>query len=169
MNGLISLFKSFGYAFSGIFQALKYERNMRIHLVCVAYMYSFLLVYDFFEVSRTQFALIFLANAMVMAAELINTAIERTVDLASDKFTQNGKIAKDTAAGAVLICAIFAVLVGIAILFQPEAFTKLFRYYVQKPYMFLIFIASIALSTVFIFKGFGKNSTQDNSSKRNNK
>ncbi len=166
MKSLISLFKSFGYAFRGIYQALKYERNMRIHLTCVAYMYSFLLIYDFFKVNATQFAVIFLANAMVMAAELVNTAIERTVDLASEKFTENGKIAKDTAAGAVLICAIFAVLAGVAILFQPEAFKALFNYYVEKPYMFAVFILSIILSTVFIFRGFGKNSTQDNSTKK---
>lgn len=166
MKSLLSLFKSFGYAFRGIFQALKYERNMRIHLVCVAYMYSFLLIYDFFEVSRTQFAIIFLANALVMAAELVNTAVERTVDLASEKFTENGKIAKDTAAGAVLICAFFSVLAGVAILFQPEAFKSLFLYYTQKPYMFVIFVLSIALSTVFIFKGLGKGSTQDNSTEK---
>lgn len=166
MKSLISLFKSFGYAFRGIFQALKYERNMRIHLTCVAYMYSFLLIYDFFKVNATQFAVIFLANAMVMAAELVNTAIERTVDLASETFSENGKIAKDTAAGAVLICAIFAVLAGVAILFQPEAFKALFNYYVEKPYMFAIFILSIVFSTVFIFRGFGKGSTQDNSTKK---
>ncbi len=169
MNGLISLFKSFGYAFRGIYQALKYERNMRIHLVCIAYMYSFLLVYDFFKVSPTQFALIFLANAMVMAAELINTAVERTVDLASDKKTENGKLAKDAAAGAVLVCAIFAVLVGIAVLFQPQAFAALYNYYVEKPFMFLIFLISIALSTVFIFKGFGKSTADGNKTKRNGK
>lgn len=166
MRGLISLFKSFGYAFRGIYQALKYERNMRIHLTCVAYMYSFLLIYDFFKVNATQFAIIFLANALVMAAELVNTAVERTVDLASEKYTENGKIAKDTAAGAVLICAIFSVLAGVAILFQPEAFKAMYEYYVAKPYMLVIFILSIALSTVFIFKGFGKGATQDNSSKK---
>ena len=78
-----SLIKSFGYAFSGIFEALRYERNMRIHFVCMIYMYSFLFVYDFFEITRTQLAVIFLANMAVVAAELINTAVERTVDLAS--------------------------------------------------------------------------------------
>ena len=121
-----SLIKSFGYAFSGIFEALRYERNMRIHFVCMIYMYSFLFVYDFFEITRTQLAVIFLANMAVVAAELINTAVERTVDLASEEYTKNGKIAKDTAAGAVLVCAIFAVATGIAILGQPEAFSQMF-------------------------------------------
>lgn len=151
-----SLIKSFGYAFSGIFEALRYERNMRIHFVCMIYMYSFLFVYDFFEITRTQLAVIFLANMAVVAAELINTAVERTVDLASEEYTENGKVAKDTAAGAVLVCAIFAVATGIAILGQPEAFSQMFLYYRENPAMLVVFILSIILATVFIFKGFGK-------------
>lgn len=151
-----SLIKSFGYAFSGIFEALRYERNMRIHFVCMIYMYSFLFVYDFFEITRTQLAVIFLANMAVVAAELINTAVERTVDLASEEYTKNGKIAKDTAAGAVLVCAIFAVATGIAILGQPEAFSQMLLYYREKPVMLIVFILSIIPATVFIFKGFGK-------------
>ena len=151
-----SLIKSFGYAFSGIFEALRYERNMRIHFVCMIYMYSFLFVYDFFEITRTQLAVIFLANMAVVAAELINTAVERTVDLASEEYTENGKVAKDTAAGAVLVCAIFAVATGIAILGQPEAFSQMFLYYREKPAMLVVFILSIIPATVFIFKGFGK-------------
>lgn len=151
-----SLIKGFGYAFSGIFEALRYERNMRIHFVCMIYMYSFLFVYDFFEITRTQLAVIFLANMAVVAAELINTAVERTVDLASEEYTKNGKIAKDTAAGAVLVCAIFAVATGIAILGQPEAFSQMLLYYREKPVMLVIFILSIIPATVFIFKGFGK-------------
>lgn len=151
-----SLIKSFGYAFSGIFEALRYERNMRIHFVCMIYMYSFLFVYDFFEITRTQLAVIFLANMAVVAAELINTAVERTVDLASEEYTKNGKIAKDTAAGAVLVCVIFAVATGIAILGQPEAFSQMFLYYREKPVMLVVFILSIIPATVFIFKGFDK-------------
>ena len=58
-----ALLKSFGYAFAGIFRTLRSERNMRIHLVVCAYMYGYLLVYDFFKVSRTGFAILFLANA----------------------------------------------------------------------------------------------------------
>lgn len=160
-----SLLKSFGYAFRGIWYALLYERNMRIHFVCMIYMYSFLGVYDFFEVSRTQFAVLFLANALVVAAELVNTAVERAVDLASRERTEKGKIAKDTAAGAVLVCAIFAVCAGISVLGQKQAFLAMFTYYRENPLMLLIFVLSVALSMVFIFKGFGKRGTQNNSSK----
>lgn len=155
------LFLSFGYAFRGIFMTLVHERNMRIHFVCMAYMYAFLSVYDFFEVTRTQFAILFLANALVVAAELINTAVERAVDHASEKRTENGKLAKDAAAGAVLCCAIFAVATGIAVLGQKAAFLKLIAYYRETPGMFVVFVLSVVLSTLFIFKGFGKYSRRE--------
>lgn len=160
MQGLI---KSFGYAFRGIYFALKYERNMRIHFVCMIYMYSFLLLTDFFVISKTQFAIIFLANALVIALELVNTAVERTVDLASREHTEKGKIAKDTAAGAVLVSAIFAVLTGIMIMWQPEAFSALRQYFITHIAYLIIFILSLVVAFVFIFRGFSKNSTQSDS------
>lgn len=155
-----SLVFSFGYAFRGIYYALKYERNMRIHFVCMIYMYSFLLFTDFFTVSKTQLAVIFALNALVIALELINTAIERTVDLASAEHSEKGKIAKDTAAGAVLVAAIFSVAAGVAILWQPDAFKALWDLFTNNILKLALFIASIAVSTVFIFKGFFKGSTE---------
>ena len=85
---------SFVYAIRGIFYCLHHERNMRIHFVCMAYMYFFLLGFDFFQLSRTQFAIIFLANAAVIMGELINTAVERTVDLHSKGKTPVGQSGK---------------------------------------------------------------------------
>lgn len=151
------LLKSFVFAANGIVMCIRQERNMRIHLVCTAYMYCYLLIYDFFEVSRTQFAIIFIANAAVMAGELVNTAVEAAVNLIeekhSEKYNNLAKIAKDTAAGAVLISAVFAVAVGIAILGQPEAFKALFSYYRENISMLIVLILSLVLSTVFIFAG----------------
>lgn len=131
---------------------------MRVHLVCMIYMYSYLLIYDFFEVSRTQFAIIFIANAIVVMGELFNTAIEAVVDMTEEKFSERynrlAKISKDTAAGAVLVGAIFAVCTGIAILAQPDAFRAMFAYYAERPYMIAVLIASLVLSFTFIFTGF---------------
>lgn len=155
MKGLL---KSFVYAWSGIVTCIRQERNMRVHLVCMIYMYSYLLIYNFFEVSRTQFAIIFIANAIVVMGELFNTAIEAVVDMAEEKFSEKynrlAKISKDTAAGAVLVGAIFAVCTGIAILAQPDAFRAMFAYYAEKPYMIAVLIASLVLSFTFIFTGF---------------
>ena len=146
MRGLI---RSFGYAFRGIFYTLKHERNMRIHFVCMIYMYSFLLMADFFEITRTQFAIIFLANALVVSLELVNTAVERTVDLASTEWTDNGR-----AAGAVLVSAIFAVLTGIMIMWQPKAFSALYVYFKEHILYFVLFLLSLVVAFAFIFKGF---------------
>ena len=161
-----ALIKSFGYAFCGIFSTIRTERNMRIHLVVSLYMYGYLLCYDFFEVSRTQFAILFLANAIVMMGEIVNTAVEAVVDLVEKRRNELCKIAKDAAAGAVLVGAIFAVLVGIAILWQPEAFRRMFTYYRENPWMLAVLAASLAVSVLFIFKtgkksGIGKESAHD--------
>lgn len=151
-----SLIKSFGYAFRGIFMCLAKERNMRIHTVCMIYMYFFLFAFDFFEISCTQLSIILLANGLVMGGELINTAVERAVDLYGSEHTENGKIAKDCAAGAVLVFTIFSVLCGVAIMYQPEAFKALFSYFLANPVSIILFIISVVIFSIFIFKGFPK-------------
>lgn len=150
-----ALVNSFGYAFRGIFTALK-ERNMRIHTVCMLYMYFFLFAFDFFEISGTQLAIIFLANGLVIGGELFNTAIEAAVDMHGEEHTKLGKIAKDCAAGAVLVFAIFSVLCGVAIMYQPKAFEELFAYFLANPVAIFLFAISVAIFTIFIFKGFPK-------------
>ncbi len=151
-----ALIKSFGYAFRGVFTALKNERNLRIHTVCMIYMYFFLFAFDFFEITRTELAIIFISNSLVVGAELINTSIESAVNLYGDKHTEYGKIAKDCAAGAVLVFTIFAVLCGIAIMYQPQAFQKLFAYFLDNPISIVLFIISVIIFSIFIFFGFGK-------------
>ena len=150
-----ALLNSFGYAFAGIGNTLRTERNMRIHLTVMAYMFGYLLLYDFFDVSRTQFALLFLSCALVLAGELINTAVESIVDLVEQKKNAFCKIAKDAAAGAVLVNAIFAVAVGVAVLYQPPAFRALFDYYKTHPAMIAVLALSLVVSCLFIF-GFGR-------------
>lgn len=144
---------SFVYAIRGIFYCLHHERNMRIHFVCMAYMYFFLLGFDFFQLSRTQFAIIFLANAAVIMGELINTAVERTVDLHSKGKHPLAKAAKDTAAGTVLVAAIGAVAAGVALLWQPPAFRALYQYYASHPGSLALFAASLVFSFAYIFIG----------------
>ncbi len=144
---------SFVYAFKGIYRTIKNEQNMRVHLVCMAYMYSYLFLFDFFKITKTELAIILIANALVLAAEIINTAIETAVDVAVDEKNDKAMIAKDAAAGAVLVFAIFAVLVGIVILWQPDAFRQLFNYYIEKPIRIGEFILSVVVFSLFIFKG----------------
>ena len=144
---------SFTYAFKGIFRTIANERNLRIHLTCVIYMISILLFTDWFTLSRTDWAVLMLACSGVIGGEIVNTAIENAVNLASEEYTQYGKIAKDAAAGAVLVSAVFAVIVGFIILFQPEAFKAMYAYFTANIPMLVLLVLSIIPATLFIFFG----------------
>ena len=148
-----NLLKSFVYAFNGIFYCIRNERNMRIHLCFTAYMFGFLTVHDFFEVSRGQLAVLIGLCALVMALEAVNTAVEKAVDLETKEVNELAKISKDAAAGAVLIAAIGSIAAGISILNQPEAFTKMFEYYKENIPVFIGFVISFIASLVFVFAG----------------
>ncbi len=150
MKGLL---KSFVYAGNGILWCLKNERNMRAHFSLCVYMYAYLLVYDFFVLSKTEWALILLCNALVFSLEIVNTAVEKAVDLVTEKQNPLAKISKDAAAGAVLVSAIFSVIVGLVILLQPEAFRAMAEYYKERIYLLVILAASLVLTFAFILKG----------------
>lgn len=153
MNEYKKLFKSFTYAFKGIGYVIKHERNFRIHLSCIIYMFSILTLTDWFKLTRTDYAVLLVVSALVLSLEIVNTAVENSVNLASKEFTEYGRIAKDASAGAVLIAAIFAVLTGIAILFQPKAFVKMCEYFKENVLMFILFMVSVIPMTLFIFWG----------------
>ena len=108
--------KSFGYAAKGIKAALKSEINMKIHLVMAVLV---VICGIFFRISLNEWLICLLCFGIVMSAEIMNTAIETVVDLVSpDKNKLAGK-AKDAAAGAVLVAAIFAAIAGL-IFFVPK-------------------------------------------------
>lgn len=153
MEHYSKLFKSFFYAFRGIIHAVLTERNLRIHLTCLIYMFAILLLTDWFVLTRAEWAVLVIASGTVIAGELFNTAIENAVNLASEKKTEYGKISKDTAAGAVLISTVFAVVAGIIIMFQPEAFKSMYEYFTTNIPMLIVFILSIVPATLFIFFG----------------
>lgn len=153
MNEYKKLFRSFIYAFEGICYVIKNERNFRIHLSCIIYMFSILLFSDWFTLSRIDYAVLLVVSAVVLSLEIVNTAVENAVNLYGEKYTKFGKIAKDAGAGAVLIAAIFAVLTGIAILFQPDAFINMFMYFKSHPAMLILLLLSIIPMTLFIFWG----------------
>ncbi len=145
--------KGFVYAGRGVAYCLLRERNMRIHLTFTVYMFGFLTVFDFFEVSRTEFAVLVALCALVLSFEAVNTAVERAVDLASENISELARAAKDAAAGAVLISAAASVICGIIILWQPEAFRAMFEYYKTHIAVLAVLAVSIILSLIFIFKG----------------
>ena len=154
MENYKKLFRSFTYSFKGVFRTISTERNLRIHITCLVYMFSILGFTDWFVLTRTDYAILLLASGTVIAAEIINTAIENAVNLASTEYNRFAEIAKDAAAGAVLVFAFFAVATGIAILFQPDAFKAMYEYFKENVLHLCIFVSSIAPATYFIFFGF---------------
>jgi diacylglycerol kinase (ATP) len=104
-----SIFESFNFAFEGIIHVLRTQRNMRIHFLVAALV---LTVAFAAGVSKLELIALLLAIAFVLIAEMINTAVEGTIDVATTSFDPMAKLAKDIAAGAVLIATATAVAIG---------------------------------------------------------
>ena len=117
-RGAPSLLESFNFAFEGIIHVLRTQRNMRIHfLVAVVVLVAAVAT----GVSRLELIALLLSIAFVLIAEMINTAIEGAVDVSTTSFDPNAKLAKDIAAGAVLIATVNAVAVGYLVFSQQLA------------------------------------------------
>ena len=104
--------RSFGYAWQGIQGCIGKEQNLSFHLIATAVV----IIAGFaFGITRTEWMIIILCIGVVIAAELFNTAIEKLVDLVSpDRPPIAGQV-KDIAAGAVLVCAVAAAIIGLLI------------------------------------------------------
>jgi diacylglycerol kinase (ATP) len=115
-----SLLDSFNYAFEGIIHVLRTQRNLRLHFLAAILVFAAAIALG---VSRLQLIALVLSIAFVLVAEMLNTAIEAVIDLSTTSFDPNAKLAKDIAAGAVLIASIAAVGVGFLV-FEDAAGTR---------------------------------------------
>lgn len=108
--------KSFGYAWDGLREAVKREPNLKIHMSAgtIAVLGGVLLGFN-----RYEWLVLLLTIGMVIILELINSAIETVVDIASPDYSLKAKYAKDIAAGAVLIAAALSIVVGLS-LYLPK-------------------------------------------------
>jgi diacylglycerol kinase (ATP) len=104
-----SILQSFNYALEGIIHVLRTQRNMRIHFAIAT---GVLVLAFAYGVSKLELVAVMLAIAFVLIAEMVNTAIEATIDIATTSFDPLAKLAKDIAAGAVLIAAVNAIVIG---------------------------------------------------------
>jgi diacylglycerol kinase (ATP) len=104
-----SIIESFNYAIEGVIHVLRTQRNMRIHFAIAV---AVLVIAVAAGVSRIELIALLLSITFVLVAEMINTAVEGTIDAATTSFDPMAKLAKDIAAGAVLIAAVNAVAVG---------------------------------------------------------
>lgn len=109
---------SFKYAFSGIYCALRDNLNLKIHFAAAIVV---ILLSFYFEVDHLEKVILGLMILMVISAEMVNTSIEEMVDLITTEHKEQAKIAKDVAAGMVLLTALGAVIVGVLI-FYPYIF-----------------------------------------------
>ncbi len=114
----MGIIDSFGHSIRGVLHVLKKERNARIHLVAAFLAFGVGLV---LQVSDVELAAIFFASILVFITEIFNTAIEKTLDIIQTEHHPQIKIIKDMAAGAVMIAAIAAAMIGVVI-FLPRIY-----------------------------------------------
>jgi diacylglycerol kinase (ATP) len=104
-----SLLESFNFAFEGVIHVLRTQRNLRIHFAIAA---AVLIAAVAVGVDRLELMVLLIAISFVLIAEMINSALEAGIDVATTSFDPLAKLAKDVAAGAVLIATVNAVAIG---------------------------------------------------------
>lgn len=110
-----ALLRSFRYALQGAAYCFKTQPNMRIHLLAAV---AVLALGFWLSLTPVELAVLLLAIGLVFVAEMLNTAVEKTIDLVCPQYHPLAKVAKDAAAGAVLAAALIAVAVGYYLLFS---------------------------------------------------
>lgn len=145
---IYSLAKSFSYAFGGIRFTIGHERNMRIHLSVAVFVLEFAFLYG---LSGLSWALLLMMLALVISAELVNTAIEALVNLQTQSYDPLAKVAKDVAAGAVLVLAAAAVGVAFFLFGDREKLVRAFLRIAEEPLFLAVLILEILLAVFFIF------------------
>ena len=108
---------SFKYAFQGVFSAIKTERNLKIH---ISIMILVIIAGIFLKISKMEWIICIILFGLVIGGEMLNSAIETVVDIAMPEINPKAKFAKDVAAGAVVLAACNALVVGYFIFFNKE-------------------------------------------------
>ena len=136
-----SIIDSFNYAVSGIILSIKTEKNMLKHYIIALIVLGLSLFFDF---TRLEFLILLFAIALVLTLEMINTAIEKTVDMITKDYHPLARIAKDISAGAVLIAAANALIVGYLLFFDRlNQFSEVLLFKIRRSPIHLTFISLI--------------------------
>ena len=149
-NGLRGIAKSFRFAFRGLKFCILNERNMRIHIVVLIFVLYFSAL---FGLSESEWVLLVTVSALVLVCEMLNTAIEALVNLGTSSYDNVARVAKDVAAGAVLLMALLAAVVGGILFIKPDKIYALFRLLFEQPLLVLPFIVIMVAGPLFIFFG----------------
>jgi len=143
-----SLLQSFNYAIDGLVYVLRTQRNMRIHFAASVIVLALGL---FLRIETWAFVALIFAAALVIVTELINTAIESTIDLVTTTHDPIAGVAKDVAAGAVLLASINAILIGYFIFFSKlNPFTLVLLQKVRQSPAHLTVVSILLVSIIVI-------------------
>ncbi|MCY6484247.1 diacylglycerol kinase [Clostridium aestuarii] len=147
---------SFNYAIEGMIYTVRNERNMRIHMVATLLVLTACFFYD---LTKIELITITITITMVLVCEMINTAIECTIDATTNYYHPLAKIAKNVAAGSVLVSAINSVLVGYIIFgdrLSPFTFIVMRKIRNSNPYMIFLSLVIVSLATIIVKAIFGE-------------
>lgn len=143
----MSFFKGFFYAGRGIVCAVS-ERNFRFHLCAAAAVIFF--GAKFYSFDKAEWAVLLLTCAAVLSLEAVNTALERLCDKVSPEKDELIRKSKDISAGAVLISAIFAAVIGVLFFWDAEKFAVIAEFF-SEPLRLILLIICVIAAGIFVF------------------
>lgn len=115
--------KKFKYAFNGIFYGIVNDSSFKAHFITAILVIFFSFI---FRISEVEMMFVLSAIFFVLATELINTSIEKSIDLSTQDIKNDARISKDAAAGAALLACIYSVIIGI-IIFGPKIYELIIK------------------------------------------
>lgn len=144
----MKIIDSFKYAFRGLMFCIKNERNFRIHIVAALFV---VILSHLYQVTESKIPLLVFSIIFVFVTEMINTSIEAIVDFVSPSYSEMGRIAKDVAAGAVLVAALSAVIIALTVFGNTYRLLMVWYIITHSWFWSIFIIAFIILSLFFIF------------------
>jgi diacylglycerol kinase (ATP) len=150
-----SLLDSFNNAFEGVIYAIKTQRNIRLHFIATG---GVLILSLLLQLTKLEFLILIITIAFVIVTEMINTALEVTVDLITQEYHPLAAIIKNVAAGAVLVAAIIALIVGYLI-FVPKFGSQIPRV-IESLQNAPIYLSMVAVLLTIVFVIIGKSITK---------
>lgn len=146
-RGIKGLFNSFKYAFSGFCYCIFGERNIRIHITATMFVLTISPFYDF---TKEQYGILLIVCGLVMAMEMVNTAIEGICNYICPEYSEMARIVKDIAAGAVFLTSGIAVVIGVFFFGDIDTIFRIITFLYNNPAVLVLLISTLICSALFI-------------------
>ncbi len=138
----------FKYALRGLIHTIRTESHMRFHICAGIGTLMFTEYYDF---TVYDYAFLVLAIFLVLAAEMVNTAVEHTVDLCTNEYREKAKSAKDASAGFVLLASLYALFTAFVLFWEPKLlFASLVNIFTRVKYIVFFVLTGVFVAGVGI-------------------